>query len=326
MTTAALREEHVAYLAKPWHWRALVRRASFSKQIKHVLCTLSDYAGKTGIDVRPGLALLAADSDSTYEQAQEAVALARSLGLLFLSKAGNRRRRIADEYWLIIHPDTFELADKHGVDFESPAARLVRAEGLRSGRRDQVSRHRVKKATGGQLSIDDSLPATPQIRGHQRPTNRKSLEGTSDPQINESEGTSDPLKPGLEGTSDPPTSFKERPRTEKTGPTDDQDLLADVTISRARDREKDPESVGGEAPKREPCPHGRSRRTNRRGEPRCENCRTGAPTTTKPATEPIPVPVVTRVSSFAKTKCREHGLPPATCTLCRRQLPGREAA
>jgi len=88
---------------------------------------------------------------------------------------------------------------------------------------------------------------------------------------------------------------------------------------------------------REPCPHGKPRRTTRKGEPRCEYCRTGteppaepdpADETMPPATvtTPGPVPTITAPGRFTRTKCAEHGLPVATCNLCRKGLPGRAAA
>lgn len=328
VSTPDLREEYRAYLQEPWRWRALIRRArGISKQDKYVLVTLADYAGKQGTEVKPGLALLAADSDSSYEQAQSAVRLARDLGLLFIAHRGNRRRRTADEYWLIMHPDALDLAAKHQIDFETPARRELRAEAERSRRRADVAASAARKQPEGR-----SNPQDPQTRGQEQPSDRYTPEDPSDPQNTGPEDSPHPLKPVFEGPWDPPTS----PTTDlvvknSTSPTDDA-LHTDLTVSRAQSREQAQDPLDSESAtptKRGRCPHGNSRRRRNDGKPRCPHCAsnpqpTGASNPPPDHTVPIPVPIVTHHGRYQPARCQPHGLPAATCTLCRREA--RKAA
>ena len=125
-----LREENAAYLCAPWHWRPVVRRTlDLPKWAKYILLTAADYANADGTGVRPGTALLAVESESSYSRVQEAVRLAAHAGLLYLARKGNRRKGQADEFWLILHPD---LMDR--VTVETPTKRKERAAAMVAGR------------------------------------------------------------------------------------------------------------------------------------------------------------------------------------------------
>ncbi len=364
MTTPEQREEHRAYLMTPWNWRALIRRAQgITKGDKYILCVLADYAGKTGIEVKPGIALLAADSESSYRQARDAVALARRLGLLFLAKAGNKRGKVADEYWLIMHPDAMELAAAEGIEYETPEARKVRAEHIRVARRENVARYAkpVSGALSGYQKDEDLTPAagTKTETSVTRTGHQKAGFGTRT-------GPQEPVFGALTG---PPTSpvLTNHVVENPTPPTVDASPT-DVTAPRATARDKDQIFIEVEStptpgdvvttpakptvagtlflapphhpaerddqfreqpptPVREKCPHGNNPRRRKDGTPRCEECRTAQQDSTPDAVaEVIPVPTVTAPGRFTVTKCADHGLPAAKCLFCRRQLPGRAAA
>lgn len=241
MTDDALREEHREYLMAPWQWRPLMRRVQgLTKTTRYILSVAADYAGKDGTEVMPGVALLAVESESSYEQVKDALREGRRLGLLFLAYRGNRRRGLADVYWLIAHP---ELLDRAVV--EDPATRKLRAEKVKHAHRRDTAKPSPSVTDGG---VEEAGvrghhdPVHTPITGSDGPRTAESLQGHHDPVKAGIQGPGDPLNDRLRGLGDPPTSpTKSDLPAEKTSPPDDLVLHGPVTL-RARDAESNTDS------------------------------------------------------------------------------------
>ncbi|MFD0595063.1 hypothetical protein ACFQZ4_24055 [Catellatospora coxensis] len=202
MTTPELREENRAYLLPPWQWRPLMRRVEgIPKPLRYVLSVAADYAGQLGTEVKPGIALLSVESESSYEQVKDALRIARKLGLLFLAQRGNRRKGLADEYWLIASPELLERAK-----VESPEARKLRAEKVRQAHRRDTSKPspsvtaEAAEDTAVQGLVD---PVNAPITGPTGPRSQESVQGHLDPVKAGIQGHSDPLNERLRGLPDP---------------------------------------------------------------------------------------------------------------------------
>jgi hypothetical protein len=234
-----LREENAAYLSAPWHWRPVVRRTlGLPKWAKYILLTAADYANADGTGVRPGTALLAVESESSYSRVQEAVRLAARAGLLFLARKGNRRKGQADEFWLILHP---ELMDR--VTVETPTERKERAAAMVAGRHSSW----VKK--------DDEEPIV-------RPTGAHDESGSCVPPEFGTESSCVPPERTKDGSCVPPertTSLDgtDLPTQEAT-PSDELDLCGPVTDAREAENPKINISSDGQPEKctQPGCSHG----------------------------------------------------------------------
>lgn len=99
-------DEITDYGAKPNAWNALVRRARIGMKRKVAALVVGSYASPNGRDIKCGVARLAVDLEVGYSTARRYLAWLREVGLIELVKAGNHRRGRADEYRLIIGPDT----------------------------------------------------------------------------------------------------------------------------------------------------------------------------------------------------------------------------
>lgn len=215
---AKLREENTAYLAAPWHWRPVVRRTrDLPKWAKYILMTAADYANADGTGVRPGTALLAVESESSYSRVQEAMRLARRAGLLFLARKGNRRKGQADEYWLIFHP---ELMDR--VSVETPTERKEQAAAMVATRHSSW----VKK---------------PDDDGIVRPTGAHDETGSCVPPEFGTDSSCVPPERTKDGSCVPPertTSLDEPDPTEEATPSDELGLYGPVTDAREEEETK----------------------------------------------------------------------------------------
>lgn len=92
-------------------WNALVRRARIGRERKLAALTVGSYADKNGRDIRCGVARLAVDCEIGYSTARRHLSWLRKVGLIEVTKKGNRRIGRADEYRLILGPDVLEHLD-----------------------------------------------------------------------------------------------------------------------------------------------------------------------------------------------------------------------
>jgi DNA-binding transcriptional ArsR family regulator len=99
-------QEDAPATVKPWEWKGLLRRARLDFATKAIGRAIADYADKdTGEDIFPGVAHLSVDTGASPSTVKRALAVLRKLGLIRMTKRGNRRRGLADEYALAIPED-----------------------------------------------------------------------------------------------------------------------------------------------------------------------------------------------------------------------------
>lgn len=103
-TTSAAPVEHPPVAA--WEWKGLLRRARLDFATKAIGRAIADYADhETGEDIFPGVAHLVVDTGASASTVKRGLATLRRLGLIRMTKRGNRRRGHADEYALAIPED-----------------------------------------------------------------------------------------------------------------------------------------------------------------------------------------------------------------------------
>lgn len=140
-------------------WLELVRRARIPGDVKFVGITLATYANNDGTGIHCSVSRLAADTDMGYSTVRAKLAWLRKVGLVEIAKRGNRRRRLADEYRLIIRADLLEHVDvpdgeryKKLIGETSDAQREAGRERARRYRENQKAKK--KAATEGQSNAD----------------------------------------------------------------------------------------------------------------------------------------------------------------------------
>jgi hypothetical protein len=107
--------------ARQNEWMGVVARMRISKDTKLVLVMAAVHADWDGTSMFPGTWRLVVETGTSRMTVQRALRLARDLGLVELVRRGNRRRGQADEYRLIISPDTWERAIARGILILNPA-------------------------------------------------------------------------------------------------------------------------------------------------------------------------------------------------------------
>jgi DNA-binding transcriptional ArsR family regulator len=234
-------------------WNSLVRRARMADKQKLAALLVSSYADPDGTGIHCGVARLAVDLGASYRTAQRYLSWLREVGLIELVREGNRRRRLSDEYRLIIGPDVMEHIDVlHPDAYESARSELRDA---RSSRRDQAS---------SRVASDRPSNRTDQAS----PKNGVRSGGPGRDQASSRVSYKDRDQASNEGRSGvtqdvPPPNRRTSPKR-STSPADDEDLSAAVTPSRATP----PRTP---APKK--CPDGLSAAVRPDGKPECPICR-----------------------------------------------------
>lgn len=193
-------------------WNALVRRARIGRARKAGCLVVSSYADADGTDIHCGVARLAVDLEVSYSTAKRILAWMRSVGLIELVRAGNRRRNLSDEYRLILGPDVLEEIHVLDPDEHSKLADNIR-EANRGGpnRSDQGS---------SIVTPDQGPPATETGTDHGSPkvTRKTGIRGQNE--VDQGSSLCEP-PPSLS------TSPKDLPPRK---PTDDGDLRTDLAL------------------------------------------------------------------------------------------------
>ena len=241
-------------------WNALVRRARMADRQKLAALVISSYADTDGTGIHCGVARLAVDLGASYRTAQRYLSWLREVGLIELVREGNRRRKLSDEYRLIIGPDVMEHLEVLAPDSYDDARREVREARQRTtGRRDQAS----AKVTPDE-PVDNSDQASP-MDGVQ---SAGTAEDQASPKVSskESDQAPNPVRSGV--TQDVPPPTKNTSPRRSTSPADEQDLRTAVTGPRVK---PGPNPISSPRPKR--CDHGLTGAVRADGLPVCALCR-----------------------------------------------------
>jgi DNA-binding transcriptional ArsR family regulator len=96
-----------------YEWQGVVRRLALPRGVKLVAATLAQYANPDGTRVRPGRERLAEESGYSPRQVDRHLKTLRDLGLIVRVRSGsaNGRRKLSDEYRLVIPEDILERVD-----------------------------------------------------------------------------------------------------------------------------------------------------------------------------------------------------------------------
>lgn len=134
-------------------WMDMVRRSRISREIKLAMLAFGSYANADGTGIYCGVARLAADCGISYRTAGRYLSWGRRVGLVELVKRGNRRRRQADEYRLIVGPDLLQQVTIPDPD----EYRALVGEIASANRADSKQRQhrRAELAKGGSTDTDD---------------------------------------------------------------------------------------------------------------------------------------------------------------------------
>lgn len=90
-------------------WKGILKRARLDFTTKAIGMFVADYADfQTGEDVFPGGARLVVETGASHSTVERALAKLRKLGLIRMTKRGNRRRGLSDEYALAIPEDLLD--------------------------------------------------------------------------------------------------------------------------------------------------------------------------------------------------------------------------
>lgn len=293
-------------------WTSVVRRIRLGRTVKAVAVMLTVYADPDGSRVYPGVARLSYECELSYTVVKGALRTLRSLGLIV--KVG--RRGDADEYRLILHEDLLER-----VNVPTPSQVNAEVEKIRA----------AWKGTYQPGLRSTRMPADGALRSTRTPADDGDGEGlrSSAPTAETTEldwpavnGVPPETEPAVNGStslrSTPlPATLHDPPRT--TTLHSDKDLSADAAATRAPETEsEDRISPPADLSTHPRCPHGRSTRLNRQGEPRCEDCR---------AEQAVAVQQIEQAAHTVQVgpaKCPEHGLQAGrradgkpNCTMCR---------
>jgi hypothetical protein len=272
-------------------WNALVRRARIGREHKAAAFTVSSYADADGTGIFLSPARYAVDLEVSYSTARRYLTWLRGVGLLEMTRAGNRRRGTASEYRLIIGPDVLER-----IEVLSPDAQKALAEEMRGAEREGTRGRVAKMRASDQRSPNASVNEAPE-EPETAPDQRSPKASVKEP-IN-AQTEPDQRSPWMTYTPSPPTPSQEDhpPRA------DDEDLRTAVTGSRAS-TEPNPELPSPQPAK---CSHGFKINARPDGSSSCAFCRreqaAGPP-------EPDPEPPPGRPS-----RC-DHTPLPGNCHIC----------
>lgn len=268
-------------LHKSGEWMKMFRRLRFGNArdgvrgatIKAVGTMLGTYANyKDGGRIRPGTARVAIDCEVDYRTAKRCIAILRDLGLIVLVQKADRRG-YSDVYCLGWPQD---LVSRPEVDVWDPDRYELEIALVREKHRGKYKpAAKGLRGTEGTAEVPSFETAPDESAGHGRHRRTESAGHA---------GTN------LRGTPCPPTY---QSTYQGFVPSDEIDLSAKVTVSRANSHE-DPisppldlaqppsapcadshaaEVIPIDTPGRSPCVHGKSARRNKSGVPRCDECR-----------------------------------------------------
>lgn len=243
-------------------WNALVRRARMADRQKLAALLFSSYADPDGTGIHCGVARLAVDLGASYRTAQRYLSWLRDVGLIELVREGNRRRRLSDEYRLIIGPDILEHLEVLDPDRYNEAR-----DDLRDGRqkRNQASPKNDVRSSAESVSVAGDQ-ASPKASYKDR------------------DQASNETRSGV--TQDVPPPTKNTSPKRSTSPTDDEDPRTAVTGPRASHEEPTPDS----SPRPKKCTHGLGGGLRTDGQPECALCRREQRTGPPPPEPPDPPP------------------------------------
>jgi len=263
-------------------WNALVRRARMADRQKLAALTVSSYADPDGTGIRLTPPRLAVDLGVSYSTARRYLSWLREVGLIELTRAGNRRLGTASEYRLIIGPDVMEH-----LDVLSPSEVRARMEGMRESERehtrDRLDKMNAQNQRSAKASVNEpsETPESAESAGDQR-----SSKVSAKDRINAQTRGDQRSALGEQHT------FPYAPtRIDLPSRADDEDLGTAVTGSRAS-----PEPT----PSPKKCPDGLSSATRPDGKPECPICRRRA---SRPGIE-VPPPPEERLATVTQLRPR----------------------
>lgn len=258
-------------------WNALVRRSRITDRQKLAALVVSSYADPDGTGIHCGVTRLAVDLGVSYRTAQRYLSWLRQVGLLELVREGNRRKRLSDEYRLIIGPDIlehFEVLDPGRYEEMRTDLRDARSK------RDQASPKNDAQSAleSAAAEMDQASPMASYKDGDQASNSASS---------------------GVTQGVPPPSNITFPSRS--TFPADERDLRTAVTGPRANpDRTPTPSR----------CPtHHIPLKPRADGEEACALCRVDLRRAGPPPPEPDPPPPP------RPPRC-EHGLTADRCGTC----------
>ncbi|WP_427422683.1 hypothetical protein [Lysinibacillus fusiformis] len=238
--------------AATWRaWTNLLGRVRFGKQkvngktvsaftIKAIAGRLATYADhRDGTRIRPGVARIAVDLETSYTTVRNAITVLERVGLIRLVTPGNKNRPAV--YRLVIGE---ELIDQ--IEVWTPPRYVLEIE------REAVKYRSPKAQTTDSTGVSgETEPLTPQ----------GSVEGRFDHRTTDAVGTEipEPLTPQGVFPLTPQASAHQVVISHQTDQPESGDLRTELAVARAS---------------RPPCVHGNSSRKRRDGEPRCDECRT----------------------------------------------------
>lgn len=317
-------------------WTDVVRRARLGPTQKVVAMMLANYADADGSRVYPGIARLVFECELTYSTIKTALRELRRVGLI--EKVG--RRGDADEYRLILHEDLLERvtvptpaavnvelarireryrgAHRPHLQSGKQTAGIDKGKGLQSGKQTAGVPSAGVSAVGetdrteeSAVCYTDSLQSASQTATtHYRDTTTTTHSGE--------EVSTHVLVPGGPSADEDQVSSSADAVTSSTGPrvNNHGSSAAEVNFLAA-----EPRDVAEVIPmsRRVSCPHGKSARRNKDGQPRCDQCRIAETSVTTP-----PAEASVNRPELGPKKCPLHGLKGGNrpdgkphCTLCR---------
>lgn len=135
-------------------WLPLVRGARIPLELKAAALIFASYANADGTSVICSTARLAVDLDTDLRTAARRLKWMRDVGLIEMTKRGNRRRGHADEYRLTAIP---EVTNKH-LETPDPAAyKKLIGQVAEKNRRSSADRQRAKRARDKDSSTDTDV-------------------------------------------------------------------------------------------------------------------------------------------------------------------------
>lgn len=269
-------------------WNALVRRARMADRQKLAALTVSSYADPDGTGIRLTPPRLAVDLGISYSTARRYLTWLREVGLIELTRAGNRRLGTASEYRLIIGPNIMEH-----LDVLSPTEVRERMDGMRESEREGT-RSRLDKMHGS----DQRSPKASVNEPSETPEKTESAGDQRSSRASVRNGINAQTEDDQRSLLDEQHTFPYAPtRIDLPSRADDEDLGTDVTGPRAKPDE-DPNPDPSSPPKK--CPDGLSSATRPDGKPECPICRRRA---SRPGIE-VPPPPEERLATVTQLRPR----------------------
>jgi hypothetical protein len=255
-------------------WNALVRRARISDRQKLAALTVSTYADADGTGIILSVARFAVDLDVSYSTARRFLTWLREVGLLEMTRAGNRRKGTASEYRLIIGTGVLDH-----IEVLSPTDLKAFADGKREAERSHTRTRTERKRKADQrshgMSVEkpaDEVDSEPDQRSP-KPSVKAPINAQTD---HDQRSPLDDLH-----------TFPYAPsRQDLPSRADDEDLGTDVTGPRASHEE--PTSDSSPRPKK--CTHGLGGGLRTDGQPECALCRREQRAGPPPPEPPDPPP------------------------------------